>query len=238
MGKRHVRSDLKDTIENESSYKLREEENLESYVKCLICGAKLRQIHSNHLAKHNMTIEDYMERFPNAQLISRDYHEELSRRYKRSLGRKREKVCVDCSKIFVTYSPNKIRCDACQRMYKLETKKRRERLRRRNYRGLDQILGSGDKSTCLTILPNGRILGVVWLENEMKKLNGSKRRNVNMKGRENYRCPLCYGIDFLLIVNHQPYCMECGGKIVYARENKNYSISEFVCSSCGLVIES
>ena len=91
---------------------------------------------------------------------------------------------MNCSKIFVIYSPNKIRCDACQRTYKLETKKRRERLRRRNYRGLDQILGSGDKSTYLTILPNGRILGAVWLESEMKKLNGSKRRNVNMKGEK------------------------------------------------------
>ncbi|RLE91346.1 MAG: hypothetical protein DRN04_13010 [Thermoprotei archaeon] len=33
-------------------------ERLDSYVKCLVCGAKLRQVHPNHLAKHNLTVEE------------------------------------------------------------------------------------------------------------------------------------------------------------------------------------
>lgn len=103
-------------------------ERLDSYVKCLICGARLRQVETNHLAKHSLTISEYMERFPQAELISGDYHEELSKRYRRTLGRQREKVCIACSKPFVTYAPNKKRCDLCQRIYKLETMKERERL--------------------------------------------------------------------------------------------------------------
>ncbi|MGB9614178.1 MAG: MucR family transcriptional regulator [Fervidobacterium sp.] len=206
----------------------KKDERLDSYVKCLVCGAKLKQVEKNHLAKHGLTIEEYKGRFPDADLISRDYLEELRERYRKTIGIKRNKVCLDCSKPFVTYSPNKVRCDACQRKYRLEALRKRERIRRRSFKPLNQILGSGDKSTHLTILPNGRVSGAVWLENEMKKLNGRKRR---------YKCPVCEEDDMLLVINHQPYCIECKNKIVYARENKYYSLSEFVCSSCGLVLE-
>ena len=118
-------------------------------------------------------------------------------------------------------------------MYRLETLKERERLRRRSFKPLDQILGSGDKSTYLTVLPNGRILGAVWLEKQMKRLEGRKPRN---------KCPVCNERYMLVIQNHQAYCMDCGGKVIYAREkyareNEYYSSSEFVCSYCGLVIE-
>jgi len=233
LGKQEI-LDLEDELYSDSNHPFdilrpkKGRERPESYVKCLICGAKLRQVHTNHLAKHNLTVSEYLERFPDAELISRDYRKELSERYRSTIGRKRKKVCVDCSKPFVTYSPNKIRCNDCQRIYRLEAKKARERQRRRSFKPLDQILGSGDKTTHLTILPNGRILGAVWLEREMKRLNGRKVR---------YKCPVCDGGDMLMIRNHEAYCMECGGKIVYARENEHYTMSEFACSSCGLVIE-
>jgi len=203
-------------------------EKLDSYVKCLVCGAKLKQVHTNHLAKHGLTINEYLEKFPNAELVSKDYHRELSERYKQVLGKRREKVCVDCSKPFITYSPSKVRCDICQKMYELENKKIRERKRRRSFKALDQILGSGDKTTYLTILPSGRILGAVWLEEKMKKLKGRKKR---------YKCPVCNESYMLVIENYQAYCIDCGGKVVYAKENENYSANEFVCSHCGLVLE-
>ena len=31
------------------------------------------------------------------------------------------------------------------------------------------------------------------------------------------------------------YCLECGGRIVLARENEYYTATETCCSSCGLV---
>jgi len=63
---------------------------------------------------------------------------------------------------------------------------------------------------------------------KMRKLNGRRIR---------YECPVCEEQSMLLIINHQPYCMECNGKVVYALENEYYSVSEFACSHCGLVIE-
>jgi len=53
---------------------------------------------------------------------------------------------------------------------------------RRSFKALDQILGSGDKTIYLTMLPNGRILGAVWLEKEKERLKGRKLR---------YKCPVC-----------------------------------------------
>ncbi len=204
-------------------------ERLDSYVKCLVCGAKLRQVHPNHLAKHNLTVEEYLQKFPYAKLISKDYSEELSERYRQNLGKERLKVCIDCNRTFITYSHNKLRCPTCQRKYRLNTLRNRERMRRRSGKALNQILGTGDKTTYLTTLSDGRILGWVWLQKQIKKLNGKKPR---------YKCPVCGREDYmLLIVNHQPYCLECGGKIVYARENQYYSANEFTYSKCGLVLD-
>ena len=102
MNSKHGKSNYENELFSDS-FELRvkrKDERLDSYVKCLICGAKLKQVHTNHLAKHNITVNEYLEKYPDAELISKDYHKELSERHRQTLGRKRERVCVDCSKPF------------------------------------------------------------------------------------------------------------------------------------------
>jgi very-short-patch-repair endonuclease len=46
-----------------------EKEKLKT-LECMICGQKLRHINNTHLKKHNLTIEEYKEKYPNAKIFS------------------------------------------------------------------------------------------------------------------------------------------------------------------------
>jgi len=144
----------------------------DGYVKCMVCGRKLHVVHPNHLKRHGLTVEEYLSRFPDADLYSESYLKSLRGNYWRGLGRKREKVCVDCGAHFTTRAPNKVRCGLCQRMHRLKAKKSRERLRRRSWKGVKQTLGTKGPSVNLKVLPNGRVAAAVWLE-----------KNCSSKGR-------------------------------------------------------
>ena len=47
-------------------------ENID-YMKCQICGKKLRQIHFRHLDTHNITFQEYKNKFPNAPVVCSEY---------------------------------------------------------------------------------------------------------------------------------------------------------------------
>jgi len=40
-----------------------------NFIKCRICNKELKQITNTHLKKHNMTIEEYKEMFPNEKML-------------------------------------------------------------------------------------------------------------------------------------------------------------------------
>lgn len=48
------------------------------YVVCKICGKKLSRIENQHLKKHNLTKEEYIDRFGNEDLVCKDLHNKLS----------------------------------------------------------------------------------------------------------------------------------------------------------------
>lgn len=205
----------------------------ECYLKCMVCGKKLRIVHSNHLGKHGLTVEQYLSMFAGARVYSERYVQSLRRNYWKSIGRIRERKCIDCGLTFTTNSPNKIRCDLCQRIHRLETLKRRERMRRRFGKAQRQILGTKGWSTCLKVLPNGRVAAALWLE---KRKDGEKARRM-FNGNGQLQCHTCESTFLMLVMDGQPYCTECGGKIVVARENERYTATEICCEKCGLVYE-
>ena len=103
------------------------------------------------------------------------------------------------------------------------------------YKLLDSVFyHAHDKTTDLTI-HNGRVKGAVWLLEEMKKPNKTRF----LKWIEKHRNPkrFCDGRFVIIGDDHALYCLECGGKIVKALENQTYSVMEYACSSCGLVLE-
>lgn len=202
------------------------------YVKCMVCGRRLHVVHTNHLKKHGLTIEQYRSKFPRAKIYSDRYIRSLKKRYCKTIGRKRVKTCVNCGAAFATNAPNKFMCDLCQRKHKLESGRSRERLRRRSWRGVKQTLGTKGPSVNLTVLPNGRVAAAVWLE----KHKGKKHRMM-LNGDGRLQCPDCNSTYLMFIEYGQPYCMECGGKITLAPENKHYTTTELCCSKCGLVYE-
>ena len=136
----------------------------DSYVKCMVCGRMFYVVHPNHLERHGLTVKEYLSMFSDVKVYSERYLKSLKRNYWKGIGRRREKVCVSCGTSFTTYSSKKVRCDLCQRLYRLETKRRRERLRRRSGKGVKQVLGTRGQSVNLRILPNGKVVAADWLE--------------------------------------------------------------------------
>ncbi|MEM3464192.1 MAG: hypothetical protein QXL91_04950 [Candidatus Bathyarchaeia archaeon] len=206
---------------------------VECYLKCMVCGRKLRVVHSNHLMRHGLTVENYTSMFPEAKIYSERYVRSLKRNFWKGVGKRRNRRCVECGSKFTTNSPNKVRCDLCQRIHRLETLKRRERMRRKFRKAQRQILGTKDQSTCLKVLPNGRVAGALWLE---KRVGGKKVRRL-FNGDGQIQCSTCESTFLMMIIDGQPYCTECGGTIVVARENEHYSATEICCGKCGLVYE-
>ena len=51
--------------------------NRNEYIKCKICSKKLRRIDWRHLGKHNITLEEYKEKYDN-KTISKEFHSILS----------------------------------------------------------------------------------------------------------------------------------------------------------------
>ena len=97
-----------------------------------------------------------------------------------------------------------------------------------------------DKSNDLTI-ENGRVKGAVWLESQIGRKSVAKnywRRSFFQRRYEEALCN-CGSLQtpfFVAIENHRRFCSECGGKIIIASENDHYTITEIVCSFCGLVL--
>jgi len=50
-------------------------------VECRVCGKKFRKITITHLKKHNMTFEEYEEKFPEANIVPDDVKEKRSEMY-------------------------------------------------------------------------------------------------------------------------------------------------------------
>lgn len=48
------------------------------------------------------------------------------------------------------------------------------------------------------------------------------------------RCPSCGGHN-IGVYTENPHCFECGGELVFARENKQYGLFERCCSECGVI---
>lgn len=53
------------------------EENPCNFIRCKICGSKVKHISKNHLALHNITKEDYIKKYGN-ELVCKDTHDRLS----------------------------------------------------------------------------------------------------------------------------------------------------------------
>ena len=212
--------------------KCEETGEVECYLKCMVCGKRLRIIHSNHLERHGLTVEQYTRMFPQAKIYSERYIQSLKRNFWRGVGKRRKRRCIDCGSTFSTNSPNKVRCNLCQRIHRLETLKLRERMRRRSGKAQRQILGTKGWTTNLKVLPNGRVAAALWLE---KRRNGKRIRLLNGDGQ--LQCQTCESTFLMMILDGQPYCTECGGRIVVARENEHYTATELCCEKCGLVYE-
>lgn len=173
------------------------------------------------------------------------------------------KACVDCGKEFVATEPwQQKRCPKCQRLFEnFVSRQRYYRIKRyimEDFKELNELetnlpethypclFGAGTIGTPamnLTVLSNGRIAGALWLESSGKKFNYVTipktpwRRRLLESGWQKQilqECPDC-GERSLLTFVENPHCMECGSEIVFAKENECYTISEFVCSKCGLV---
>ncbi|MFQ6095199.1 MAG: hypothetical protein ACE5NN_03540, partial [Candidatus Bathyarchaeia archaeon] len=113
-----------------------------------------------------------------------------------------------------------------------KAKKSRERLRRRSWKGVKQTLGTKGSSVNLRVLRNGRVAAAVWLE-----MNRGKKHRRMLNGGGGIRCPECSSTYLIFIGGFEPYCIECGGRIVLATENRNYTATELCCSRCGLLYE-
>jgi len=50
-----------------------------AYVECKECGKELKEINNSHLKKHNITREEYKEKYPNAELICEDRRKQCSK---------------------------------------------------------------------------------------------------------------------------------------------------------------
>lgn len=184
------------------------------------------------------------------------------------------KICADCGKPFLANNPHEQhRCPRCyeryRKRYSLVWYKRRYHVWHHilkesikefaneydgsiltfSHVGFPNDVGtSGTPAMNLTVLPNGRVAGAIYLETgKIPSIKGDKtasktpmtpwRRRLPQSGWQRWilqECPDC-GEKSLLTFVENPHCMECGAEIIFAKENEYYTISEFVCSKCGLV---
>ena len=68
-------------------------------VKCEICGAELRIVNTLHLKKHDMTLEEYVQKFPNAEL---GYARKKKKKHRKShsLENSQKITCAVCGGSF------------------------------------------------------------------------------------------------------------------------------------------
>jgi hypothetical protein len=205
----------------------------EDYLKCMVCGKKMRVVHSNHLERHGLTVDQYLSMFPGAKVYSGSYIESVKRNFWTGVGRVRVRRCIRCGLTFTTRSPNKVRCNLCQRIHRLESLRLRERLRRRFGKAQRQILGTKGGATDLKVLGNGRVAAALWLERN----RGGRTFGRMLDGDGQLHCQTCESTCLMLVMDGQAYCTECGGKIVVARRNEYYTATELCCGECGLVYD-
>lgn len=199
-------------------------------VKCLVCGEDFKVLNEMHLRTHGLTRQEYLDWF----FI--EYRKGVLEPKKYGYVTKN---CIVCGKPFRVKHCNigeTIRCPKCQRLYVRHYKSLYDKKVIRTlgfYKG--EFRHTFDKTNDLTV-KNGRIKGALWLLEEMKKKPNRRRF---LKWLDEHKNPkrFCSGHFIVIDDNHTPYCAECGGKIVKARENQIYSTTEYACSSCGLVLE-
>ena len=62
---------------------------MKNFVKCMICGEKRKQIcESTHLKLHNITKKEYLEKFPNAELVPINRKNHMSQTMKKTMRRR------------------------------------------------------------------------------------------------------------------------------------------------------
>jgi len=199
------------------------------YVKCLICGKKLKFVNHAHLKKHGITYKQYLEMYAKAQVMSIELKKKISENTRKNI-KEITKICKKCGKVFVTKSARKVLCDKCQKeqlkIYMKNYNKMYYELHKRKIRFIKSLsrkrLGSIDKED------------LDKLELEIK--NGKRIRDLRLILKyQGYCHPHTARAEFVLIDPPDIYCGECGNKIVKALPNKYYTCAEFVCSNCGLV---
>jgi len=104
-------------------------------------------------------------------------------------------------------------------------------MRERNSGKNKPSIGTFDEKKYLKVTAEGRIRGAIILEKGIS-INGSN----HYFSLKNHNCGSAAYL--VAVLGNQLYCLECGGQIVLARENENYTIPiEVACSKCGLVYE-
>jgi len=200
-----------------------------SYVKCLVCGSKLKMITENHVKRHGLTMARYRQLYPEAPIIS----PELRQKVKIWSGdRKFQRKCKKCGSLFTTGNPRVFYCPKCQEKISVEKQRRyhkRNRIREKNTRKTKRNQRIGTFGKGYLEIVNGRVRGAVLLEKGLSP-NGSNSHN-DVCG--------CGSAAYLVaVLGDQLYCLECGGQIILARENENYTMPiEVACSKCGVVYE-
>lgn len=226
--------------------------------------------------KRNMAKPEYKARLSaSAKSQWAKMRDRMSRAIREGVSKRGElKICVDCGKPFHAKSPHEQhRCPRCYELYRKQysykwykrryhiwhhiLKESMEEFAKENddsilpfsHTGFMNDVGTdGTPAMNLTILPNGRIAGAVYLETgKIPSLKGLKQTSITPKTPWRRRlpesswqhrimenCPDC-GTPNMLVYLENPHCMECGAEIVFADENRIYSVKEFACSKCGLV---
>jgi len=140
---------------------------------------------------------------------------------------------MTCGSAIPNPRPNKKHCSrpCAQRGY-VRRWKRKNRAKVRSQKRRWQERHPGTFGQCYLSSCNGRILGAVLLEkgigiNNFPLYNGGRPE----------RCE-CGSNRLICITDHEAFCVECGSRIMLARENEYYSMPlEPVCPSCGLVYQ-
>ena len=54
---------------------------MQKYIKCMICGKGQQQITHAHLKTHDVTMEDYFKKFPDAPLRSEELEKTMMKKF-------------------------------------------------------------------------------------------------------------------------------------------------------------
>ena len=204
-------------------------------IKCVACGRRIKaksnaQRCREYRQRNKQKIREYNERIKEKR---KQYYESHKEHY-RELNRE-------------WYERNKEKRKEYYREYRQRNRKKISEYRQRYmriynilYEEIHPFRHTHDKSNDLTI-ENGRVKGAVWLENQIGKKSVAKnfwRRSPFQRRYEKALCSCSMQTTpfFIAIENNRRYCFECGGKIIIASENEYYTITEVVCSYCGLVL--